>query len=89
MAAWLAGAASKQQQDQQPQTLDQVKKRAQELQAPAPAPSTPPPPGPESAIPLSNLQKIIEQAEALKMKGGPKPVWTHVYNSSTGQIEAA
>jgi hypothetical protein len=93
MAAWLAGAASQQIQKQQPQTIDQVKKQAQQLQAaPQPPPQAPAPqpaPGLGASIPLDNLKKIIEQAEALRSGSAAKPDYTHRYDPETNSIVAA
>jgi hypothetical protein len=89
MAAWLAGAASKQQQTQQPQTLDQVKKQGDQLQAAPPAPvPAPPAPGPQSSIAVDNLKKIIAQAEAIKSASKEKPAWSHEWDPKTNSIVA-
>jgi hypothetical protein len=73
VARFLLGAGASRQV-----TMDEIKKRAQELQgasqptqpAPAPpqapAPPPPAPPGPEAAIPLDNLRRIIAEAEKLR-----------------------
>jgi hypothetical protein len=92
MRAFAAGAASSQIQNQQQQTLDEVKKKAEQLQsAPpqTPAPPPPAPPGPEAAIPMANLQKIIDQARGLRASAGVKLPYSHIFDPKSGTIVEA
>jgi hypothetical protein len=87
LTRFIAGAAVVQTPNQQ--TLDQVKKQGEQLQAAPPAPvPAPPAPGPQSSIAVDNLKKIIAQAEAIKPGSKEKPVWSHEWDPRTNSIVA-
>jgi hypothetical protein len=87
MAAFLAGGSAA---AQNPPALPEVHKQADQLQSPpAPAAAPPPAPGPQASVAVGNLQRIIESAQALQGGGGPKPVWTHIFDPESGTIRAA